>query len=147
MPFGPRFYLRRQSFLGCPSASTVDENGDPSRQHVTLCFCDAYEGIVGEDQSQPWANWSLDVDGDTTTWTFTSATGLSEDLKCITFGVSGGPLSYGQSITAVYDHSGPSPWVSMDDDLDISVSNIIGIPHIPSFDFSDSRNSHYLGAL
>ncbi len=120
--------LKNACAPSCPSASTVDENGDVSRQHVTLCFCEEYGGLVGEDQSQPWANWTLSVNGDTTTWTFTSLEGVSGDSKCLTFGVSGGPLSYGDVIIAIYDHSGPSPWVSLDDDLSIGVSNRISAP-------------------
>ena len=119
--------------VSCPTGSTVD------RLHIKVCFCDtpADRGETGNLLD----GTSLSVNGSSVGWTLSNPV---QDGDCITYDVNQ-PLSYGDVIIWSYD--GLGGWDYPTEAVDISVTNIIGIPHIPSFDFSDSRNSHYLGAL
>lgn len=113
-----------QACSTCPAGSTVDGNGAVSRLHITACFCDT---VVFPEEGDWWANVSLEVNGDTTSWAIDAVDDWDLD-KCVTFTFTGGPLSYGDVIILHYDHSGPNPWPSMSGDVDISVTNLIGIP-------------------
>ena len=123
----------------CPTASTSELDGTPSRLFITSCFCDV-PAVAGEGNL--WDNLSLDVDGDTSTWTITGIEDYDGD-KCVTWIVSGGPLSYGQAIQLIYDHSGTSPWGSMTGDVSISVSNTIAESSVRNPTHAPCVRCHY----
>ena len=134
-------YVVSGSLAYCPTAVTTDENGVVSRLKIKVCFCDT---VVPPEEGDLFDNVSLTVNGDSVSWTIPSVADWDFD-KCVTFDVSA-PLSYGDVIVFHYDHSGINPWPSMSVDVDINVSNIIGA-YVPKLDFSNKRNSMYLGVI